>query len=50
MIKLKLSKEKGNERAVIKGGLFSKVSGKILLRTPFGNREILPNGKLKKIK
>jgi hypothetical protein len=47
-IKLKISKNKGQESASIEGGFLSGVTGKVILKTPFGKREILPNGKLKK--
>ena len=51
-IKLKLNKkgEKGQEAASIRGGFLSGVTGKVKLNTPFGKREILPDGKLKKDK
>lgn len=49
-LKLKLNKGKGKEKANIEDGLLSKVSGKVILKTPFGKREILKDGKIKKIK
>jgi hypothetical protein len=48
-IKLRLSSKdnKGNETGSFSGGLLSSVSGKIILKTPFGKREILPDGSIK---
>ena len=40
--------KKEPEKADFAGGLLSGVKGKITINTPFGKREITPDGKMKK--
>ena len=51
-IKLKLLKKgsRVKEKGTVDMGILSNVTGKIILKTPFGDREVLPGGKLKKNK
>lgn len=44
---IKLRLNKGPESIKVDGGFLSRVTGKITLKTPFGNREINPDGSLK---
>ena len=44
---IKLRLNKGPESIKVDGGLLSNVTGKIILKTPFGNREIALDGSLK---
>ena len=44
---IRLRINKGPESIKIGGGLLSNVTGKITLKTPFGNREIAADGSLK---
>lgn len=43
---IKLRLNKGTESIGVGGNLLSNVTGKITLRTPFGNREVAPDGSL----
>lgn len=44
---IKLRLNKGPESIKVESGLLSNVTGKIILKTPFGTREIAPDGSLK---
>ena len=43
---IKLRLNKGPESIGVEGNLLSNVTGKITLRTPFGNREVASDGSL----
>ena len=43
---IKLRLNKGTESIRVEGNLLSNVTGKITLKTPFGNREVAPDGSL----